>query len=45
VDIALFAKAKEPFSREFLDLKNGSPCHDTFSRSFRRLDPDQFRVA
>jgi predicted transposase YbfD/YdcC len=44
VDMALFAKAKEPFLREFLDLKNGPPSHDTFSRLFRRLDPDQFRV-
>lgn len=45
VDMALFAKAKEPFLREFLDLRNGPPSHDTFSRLFRRLDPDQFRVA
>jgi predicted transposase YbfD/YdcC len=42
---ALFAEAKEPFLREVLDLKNGPPSHDTFSRSFRRLDPDQFRTA
>lgn len=45
VDMALFAKAKEPFLSEFLDLKNGPPSHDTFSRLFRHLDPDQFRVA
>ena len=45
VDMALFAKTKEPFLREFLDLKNGPPSHDTFSRLFRRLDTDQFRVA
>jgi predicted transposase YbfD/YdcC len=45
VDMALFAEAKEPFLREFLDLKNGPPSHDTFSRLFRRLDPDQFRLA
>jgi predicted transposase YbfD/YdcC len=45
VDMALFAKAKEPFLREFLDLKNGPPSHDTFSRLFRHLDPDQFRIA
>src|SRR5258708_31117279 len=44
VDMALFAQAKEPFLREFLDLKNGPPSHDTFSRLFRRLDPDQFRA-
>jgi predicted transposase YbfD/YdcC len=43
--MALFARAKEPFLREFLDLKNGPPSHDTFSRLFRALDPDQFRTA
>jgi predicted transposase YbfD/YdcC len=45
VDMALFARAKEPFLCEFLDLKNGPPSHDTFSRLFRALDPDQFRTA
>ena len=45
VDMALFAQAKEPFLREVLDLKNGPPSHDTFSRLFRHLDPDQFRTA
>ena len=45
VDMALFAREKERFLREFLDLTNGPPSHDTFSRLFRRLDPDQFRVA
>jgi len=45
VDMALFARAKEPFLREFLDLTNGPPSHDTFSRLFRHLDPEQFRVA
>jgi len=45
VDMALFAKAKEPFLRGFLKLKKGMPSHDTFSRLFRLLDPDQFRAA
>jgi hypothetical protein len=45
VDMALFARAKAPFLREFLDLKNGPPSHDTFSRLFRDVDPDQFRTA
>jgi predicted transposase YbfD/YdcC len=45
VDMALFAREKEPFLREFLDMKNGPPSHDTFSRLFRHLDPDQFRAA
>jgi len=43
VDMALFAKAKEPFLRTFLKLENGPPSHDTFSRLFRNLDPEQFR--
>jgi hypothetical protein len=45
VDMALFAQAKEPFLRSFLKLENGVPSHDTFSRLFRQLDPDQFRAA
>jgi predicted transposase YbfD/YdcC len=44
VDMALFARAKEPFLRGFLKLANGVPSHDTFSRLFRQLDPDQFRA-
>src|SRR5271168_504744 len=45
VEMALFAKAKEPFLRGFLRLANGVPSHDTFSRLFRQLDPEQFRAA
>ena len=45
VDMGLFAKAKEPFLRGFLKLENGVPSHDTFSRLFRTLDPEQFRAA
>jgi predicted transposase YbfD/YdcC len=45
VDMALFAEAKESFLRSFLTLANGLPSHDTFSRLFRNLDPDQFRDA
>jgi hypothetical protein len=43
--MALFAKAKESFLRRFLGLNNGVPSHDTFSRLFRNLDPDQFCVS
>jgi predicted transposase YbfD/YdcC len=50
-DMARFAAAKEPFLRGFLKLGNGfprsrarSPSHDTFSRLFRLLDPEQFRT-
>jgi predicted transposase YbfD/YdcC len=44
VDMHIFACAKEEFLRKFLELKNGPPSHDTFSRVFRKLDPDQFRA-
>jgi predicted transposase YbfD/YdcC len=42
VDMAGFAMAKEEVLREFLDLDNGPPSHDTFSRVFRLLDPKAF---
>lgn len=42
-DMAVFARAKEPFLRSFLTLANGLPSHDTFNRLFRDLDPEQFR--
>jgi DDE_Tnp_1-associated len=44
VDMAEFAEAKEEFLREFLTFANGLPSHDTFSRIFRLLDPEQFSV-
>ena len=44
VDMAVFAEAKQEFLGSFLALKNGVPSHDTFSRVFRQLDPDQFRA-
>lgn len=43
-DMELFAKEKEPFLRQFLKLEKGLPSHDTFSRLFRLLDPEQFRA-
>jgi len=45
VDMATFARSKETFLRGFLKLENGLPSHDTFSRLFRLLDPDQFRAS
>lgn len=41
-DMALFGRAKEGFLRQFLRLRHGIPSHDTFSRVFRLLDPQQF---
>lgn len=45
VDMADFAVAKEDVLREFMRLENGPPSHDTFSRVFRLLDPEQFHAA
>ena len=42
--MAAFAVAKGSFLRSFLKLKHGLPSHDSFSRLFRRLDPEQFRA-
>jgi predicted transposase YbfD/YdcC len=43
-DMALFGQVKQAFLRQFLSLPHGVPSHDTFSRVFRRLDPEQFRA-
>ena len=42
VDMEAFGKAKERFLKRFLTLPHGIPSHDTFSRIFRFLDPEQF---
>jgi predicted transposase YbfD/YdcC len=42
-DMAEFAVTKLGFLRGFLKLEHGAPSHDTFSRLFRLLDPEQFR--
>lgn len=42
VDFEDFARAKEPFLRDFLTLEGGVPSHDTFSRLFRLIDPGAF---
>jgi predicted transposase YbfD/YdcC len=41
-DMAEFAQTKLEFLRGFLKLEHGAPSHDTFSRLFRLLDPEQF---
>lgn len=41
-DMAEFAETKLEFLRGFLKLEHGAPSHDTFSRLFRLLDPEQF---
>jgi predicted transposase YbfD/YdcC len=44
-DMAEFAETKLDFLRGFLKLEHGAPSHDTFSRLFRLLDPEQFRAS
>jgi predicted transposase YbfD/YdcC len=39
VDVERYGKTKLAFLRRFLELPNGIPSHDTFSRVFARLDP------
>ncbi len=39
VDIERYGKTKLDFLRRFLELPNGIPSHDTFSRVFGKLDP------
>lgn len=41
VDIADFAAAHEGELTEIVDLPHGPPSHDSFSRLFRLLDPDE----
>lgn len=40
--VEAFGEEQEPWLRTFLDLPNGIPSHDTFSRVFRRLDAQAF---
>ncbi|WP_204106362.1 MULTISPECIES: ISAs1 family transposase [Spirulina sp. CCY15215] len=40
--IETYGKAKEEWLKKFLDLPNGIPSHDTFSRVFARLSPQEF---
>ena len=41
-EIEQFGQDKEEWLRTFLDLPNGIPSHDTFSRVFTRLNPAVF---
>jgi len=45
VDMALFARSKEAFLRNIVEMPHGPPSHDTFSRVFRRLEPGAFEAA
>jgi len=43
VDVETWGRAKENWLRQFLELPNGIPAHDTFGRVFALLDPQAFR--
>jgi predicted transposase YbfD/YdcC len=45
VDMADFAKSRLAELREIVDLEFGAPSHDTFSRVFRLLDPEELSRA
>lgn len=45
VDIADFAAANTAELAEMVDLPHGAPSHDSFSRLFRLLDPQQLEIA
>ena len=43
-DVEEYGKARLEWFRTFLELPNGIPSHDTFTRVFARLDPEQFQA-
>ena len=43
-DMEEFGLAKEAWLRQFLELKNGIPSHDTFNRVLQRLRPKEFQA-
>jgi predicted transposase YbfD/YdcC len=44
VDVVNYGKEKEEWLKQFLDLPNGIPSHDTFARVFSILNPDAFHA-
>lgn len=45
IEIADFAAANEAELAEIVDLPHGAPSHDSFSRMFRLLDPEELAAA
>jgi predicted transposase YbfD/YdcC len=41
-DVELYGKNKRRWLKQFLELPNGIPSHDTFGRVFALLDPKEF---
>jgi predicted transposase YbfD/YdcC len=42
-DIETYGLTKYEWLKQFLELPNGIPSHDTFARLFARLNPQQFQ--
>lgn len=42
VAIETYGNSKYEWLKQFLELPNGIPSHDTFARVFARLDPNEF---
>jgi predicted transposase YbfD/YdcC len=42
IDIVDFGEAKQEWLKQFLELPNGIPSHDTFSRVFSMINPEEF---
>jgi predicted transposase YbfD/YdcC len=42
--IETFGKSKEKWLRQWLELPNGIPSHDTIERVFQKLDPEEFET-
>jgi len=40
-----YGKVKQDWFKQFLELPNGIPSHDTFGRIFATIAPDQFQKA
>ena len=44
VAMETYGNSQSQWLKQFLDLKNGIPSHDTFARVFARIDPDEFEA-
>jgi len=43
-EIAFFGECKQKWLKTFLELKNGTPCDDTFRRVISALQPEEFEA-
>jgi predicted transposase YbfD/YdcC len=43
VEIEIYGKSKHEWLKQFLELPNGIPSHDTIARVFANLNPEQFQ--